>query len=225
MKTFVEGLHHPKSLLCYHTYSELFLRPWSYGSADPPGEAVLEYLVQDTIARIAAVHGHTYGETISYHAFGEATDYFWNGLRLASFTPEMRPAAGGIGGFDPPVSQIVPNNQENLPAAIQLVKDAGLRKVWIKDHAADAGTEPSAVWTGTNWTHAFWTSPEYLDRRCRTCRRLDRRSSRARPQHDRLRVVRMQAAGVLHRSARRAGIPGPVLGFDRRIERLDDSSG
>lgn len=159
-RNFVQNLDHPKALLTYHTFSELILRPWSYSSADPPGEEIVKYIAQDSIARIAGVHGHTYGETIGYHAYGETTDYFWNGLRLAGFTPEMRPASGGLGGFDPPVSQIIPNNEENLPAAIALIKDAGLRKVWIKDHAADTGSEPSAEWLGDHWSHPFWTSPD-----------------------------------------------------------------
>jgi hypothetical protein len=160
LRDFVAGLHHPRVLLSYHSFSELFLRPWSYTNADPPGERTLEYIAQDSISRIAAVHGHTYSETIWYNAYGETTDYFWGEKRIAGFTPELRPSSGGMGGFNPPVSEIIPNNQENVPAAIALIKDAGLRKVWIKDHAADTGAEPSAEWVGGNWTHAFWTSPD-----------------------------------------------------------------
>lgn len=159
-RDFVDGLNHPRALLTYHSFTELFLRPWSYTSTDPPGERTLRYIAQDSIARIAAVHGHTYSETIGYFAFGETTDFFWDAKRLAGFTPELRPATGGIEGFDPPVSEIIPNNQENLPAAIALIKDAGLRKVWIKDYSGDTGVEPSAEWLGDHWSHEFWVSPD-----------------------------------------------------------------
>ena len=47
-----------------------------------------------------------------------------------------------------------------MPAAIALIKDAGGRKLWIKDHSADTGAEPAAVWLTDHWSHAFWTSPD-----------------------------------------------------------------
>lgn len=159
-RNFVQGLANPKALVTYHTYSELFLRPWSYSLADPPGEPTLALLAQDSIARIASVNGHTYSENIWYNSFGETTDYFWHTMRLAGFTPELRPAPGGAGGFAPPASEIIPNNAENLEAALQFVRDAGCRRVWIKDHAADTGAEPSAVWTSSGWSHPFWESPD-----------------------------------------------------------------
>ena len=162
-RDFVLGLHNSRALLSYHSYGELFLRPWGYTTADPPGEPTLAFLAQNSIARISAVHGHTYAENISYNAFGEMTDFFWSRSRLAGLTPELRPnnATGSTcPGFNPPPATIIPNNEENLPAAPALIKDAGCRKLWIKDHAADIGAEPSAVWTGTNWSNAFWESPD-----------------------------------------------------------------
>jgi carboxypeptidase T len=160
LRDFVNGLHHPRGIVSYHSFSELFLRPWSYTTIDPPGERTLRYIAQDSIARMAAVHSHTYSETIWYNAYGETTDFFWGEKRIAGFTPELRPASGGLEGFNPPTTQILPNCQENLPAAIALIKDAGLRKVWIKDHASDTGVEPSAEWLGDHWSHAFWVSPD-----------------------------------------------------------------
>jgi hypothetical protein len=159
-RNFVQGLQNPKALVTYHTFSELFLRPWGYSTGDPPGEPSLAFIAQDSISRIAAVHGHTYGEVLGYLASGEATDYFWGEMRLAAFTPEMRPGPGGIGGFAPPASEIIPSNEENLQAALALIRDAGCRKLWIKDHPSDNGDEPSAVWTGTGWSQPFWISPD-----------------------------------------------------------------
>jgi len=159
-RDFVAARHNPKAMLTYHTFTEQFLRPWSYTTSDPPGKPTLEYIVQDSIARIDAVHGESYGESIGYLSSGEATDYFWNQYRMAAFTPEMRPATGGLDGFSPPASQIIPNNEENLPAALALIHDAGCRIVWIKDYPGDTGVEPSAIWVGNGWSHAFWVSPD-----------------------------------------------------------------
>ncbi len=166
LRNFVQGLDDPRAVVTYHTFSELFLRPWSYTNADPPGEPTLAFLAQNSISRIAAVHGHTYAETIWYTASGEATDYFWNEMRVAAFTPEMRPSAADspcglcLDGFSPPAATIIPNNEENLAAALALIRDAGCRKLWIKDHGADTGAEPSAVWLGTHWSQPFWVSPD-----------------------------------------------------------------
>jgi len=124
------------------------------------GKPTLEYIQQDSIARIAGVHGVTYAPLIGYRSFGEATDYFWNELRLAGFTPEMRPSPTDVSGFAPDPSQIIPNNEENLAAALALIKDAGCRSLWIKDYSGDTGAEPSAVWLGDHWSHEFWVSPD-----------------------------------------------------------------
>lgn len=170
LRDFVQNLDNPRALLTYHSYTELFLRPWAYTTADPPGEATLALLAQDSITRIAAVHGHTYGETIDYLVSGEATDYFWGEMRLAAFTPELRPSLADSGcppyfptcvlGFSPDPSHIIPNNEENLPVALALIKDAGCRTLWIKDHSSDTGAEPSAVWLGDHWSRPFWVSPD-----------------------------------------------------------------
>ena len=160
LRTFVNGLDNLKTMLTYHSFSELFLRPWGYTTLDAPGAETLRQLTLRSINAIQAVHGHAYGQTIGYTASGEATDWFWGEHRVSAFTPELRPASGGLSGFSPPPTEIVPSNQENLPAAFALIHDAGARELWIKDYPADSGAEPSAVWTGTNWSNAFWVSPD-----------------------------------------------------------------
>ena len=160
LRNFVQSRHNLKALVTYHSFSELFLRPWSYTTGDPPGEATLKAIADRSIDQIAAVHGRTYAPSIWYTSSGETTDFLWGETRTASFTPELRPAFGSVSGFAPPPSTILPNNEENFPVAAALVHDAGDREVWIRDHAADNGTEPSATWTGTGWSHAFWESPD-----------------------------------------------------------------
>lgn len=160
LRAFANGLSNLKTMFTYHSFSELFLRPWGYTTADAPGEETLRQLALRSINVIQAVHGHVYSETIGYTASGETTDWFWGEHRISAFTPELRPASGGLSGFAPSPALIVPSNEENLPAALSLLHDAGARELWIKDYAADTGAEPSAVWTGTNWSQAFWVSPD-----------------------------------------------------------------
>jgi hypothetical protein len=160
IRDLVNSVGNLKALVTYHTFSEFFLRPWAYTTADPPGEPTLNSIVERSIGLIAAVHGHTYTEEIWYTSSGEATDYLWGEKRVAAFTPELRPAFNGVGGFSPPTTEIIPTAEENLPAALALVHDAGDREVWIRDYPGDTGAEPSAVWTGSGWSQAFWVSPD-----------------------------------------------------------------
>jgi len=157
LRDFVQARPNPRFLVSYHSAAEVILRSWRYTNAAAPGETTLAFVQQDMINRIAAVHGHTYGTSIGYNSSGSTLDYFWGEMRVIALTPEERTAAGD---FAPPPSEIIPNNEENLPAALALIKDAGCRTLWIKDYSGDTGTEPSAVWLGDHWSHAFWTSPD-----------------------------------------------------------------
>jgi hypothetical protein len=160
IRDFVQSRSNLKTLVSYHSYSQLFLRPWSYTNDDPPGESTLESISDRSITLMAAVHGITYSDGIWYTSSGETTDYVWGETRTAAFTPELRPDCCGLAGFSPPPATILPSNEENLPAALALIHDAGDQEVWIRDYAGDSGAEPSAVWTGSNWSHAFWVSPD-----------------------------------------------------------------
>lgn len=75
IRDFANSLHNLKIMLTYHSFSELFLRPWSY-TAPPRGEETLHQLVLRSINAISAIHGHTSSEDIWYTSSGEATDWF-----------------------------------------------------------------------------------------------------------------------------------------------------
>lgn len=164
LRTFIDSRAGLKAFVSYHTYGELFLRPWAYATADPPGESTLLSLYERSRDAISAVHGHVYTPNIWYTSSGEATDYLWGQRRIAGFTPELRPTTaqggGGLAGFSFPASIIIPTGEESLPAALALIHDAAAREVWIRDHAADTGVEPSAVWTSSGWSTPFWVSPD-----------------------------------------------------------------
>jgi hypothetical protein len=163
LRAFIDARPNLKAFVTYHTFGQLYLRPWSYTTASAPGEPTLLSLYERTRDAIAAVHGRTYGPSIFYTSSGEATDYLWGERRIAAFTPELRPSFAeemSLAGFSPSPSVILPTLEENLPAALALMHDAAARRVWIRDHPADIGAEPSAVWTGSGWSHAFWISPD-----------------------------------------------------------------
>ena len=162
LKTFLDGLSNFKSFVSYHSYSELYLRPWAYTTADPPGEQTLRAIARRNIDRIAAVHGHTYGENISYTATGEATDFIWQEKRVAAFTPELRPTGLlSLAGFSPAPTEILPSCEENYPAALALIHDAARANIWIRDNVGDTGAEPSSGYT---WNSPdIWTVPAVLN--------------------------------------------------------------
>jgi carboxypeptidase T len=155
LRNFLDGLHKPRAFVTYHSPAEAVLVSWRYTTVAAPGAPTLNFIQQDSINRIAAVHGTTYSTTIGYTSSGNVVDYLWGEMRTAAFTEEL-----GGGDFVAPDSAIIPNCEENLPAALALIKDAGCRFVWIKDYVGDTGVEPSAVWLGDHWSHAFWTSPD-----------------------------------------------------------------
>lgn len=161
IRNFLNGLTNFKSFVTYHSFSELYLRPWAYTTSDPPGEPTLKSIAQRNINLIAAVHGHTYSENIWYTSSGEATDWVWQEKRVAAFTPELRPTQGGAGGFCLPAAEILPCVEENLPAATALIHDAAKSNVWIRDYMGDTGAEPS---TGYPWESPdIWTVPAVLN--------------------------------------------------------------
>ncbi len=161
IRDFAKHVDNLKFFISYHSYSQLFLRPWSYTWSDPPGESTLKSISDRSRSLISGVHGEPYSDYIWYLSSGEATDWFWGEMRVAAFTPELRPTLYGGGGFQPPPSTIIPSNEENIPPALALIHDAGARELWIKDYPGDTGHEPSAVRTpGGGWSRAFWVSPD-----------------------------------------------------------------
>lgn len=160
MRNFLNTRTNLKCFVTYHSFSELYLRPWAHTTSDPPGEPTLRSVAQRQIGKIAGVHGHTYAETIWYNAIGEATDWVWNEKRVAAFTPELRPASGGISSFAPPPAEILPCAEENYPGARALIHDSALPQIFVRDNAADTGIEPS---TGMFWVSPdIWTVPSTL---------------------------------------------------------------
>ncbi len=107
----------------YHSYSQLIL--WPFGYADgvqtpEPDRTYFDNLSRAMSDEILAYSGAFYDPIQSvdlYPAAGDSSDWFYGDLGAKSLTVELRPSAGGLGGFDPPPSTILPTARENYEAA------------------------------------------------------------------------------------------------------------
>lgn len=103
-----------KAHLDIHSFSQVILGPWSYTGAELPPKADEHRSVQDAMsAAMLAVDGKTYPaglgvDQLLYNAGGIAPDWVFGELGALSWTIEMRPSSGGLGGFELPVEEIVP---------------------------------------------------------------------------------------------------------------------
>jgi carboxypeptidase T len=94
IRNFLNARRNLKVFVTYHSFSELYLVPWSYTKSPTPGDPTLHAVNDRNIVRVAGVHGHTYTNSISYTSSGEATDWVWDQFRVYAATPEVRPAVG-----------------------------------------------------------------------------------------------------------------------------------
>lgn len=159
VRNLLASLPNLKAFEDIHTYSELYLAPWRYTSLAPPGGQTLEAFADRQVAATAAVHGRTYSRNL-YRSSGGAIDFVWSSARAAPISPELRPLITDPMGFAVSPTQIIPTGEEHLAAILALLHDAAARHVWIRDYTGDSGIEPSATWSASGWTHAFWESPD-----------------------------------------------------------------
>ncbi|MCH2136345.1 MAG: hypothetical protein MK101_07155 [Phycisphaerales bacterium] len=109
----------------YHAFSELILEPSGYSPVPPPDWDELHGLGVSMREAIADVHGHSYTAdtpcNILYCASGTLIDWPYETYGAAAYCIELRPASGGVGGFDPPPSEIRPCAEENLEGALAML--------------------------------------------------------------------------------------------------------
>jgi murein tripeptide amidase MpaA len=106
--------------LDYHSYSQLVMYPWGYTSTLPPDNAIYYAETGRMSDIIYHVHGkyYDYGPiyTTIYPASGVSVDWGYGEGGTMAITIELRDT--GQYGFLLPPSQIIPNCEENLPAAL-----------------------------------------------------------------------------------------------------------
>src|SRR6266536_990908 len=92
----------------------------------------------------------------TYHSYGE-----WH-MKPWSYTFSNAPGyTGGLAGFSPAATEIIPTCEENYAAAKAIIHDASQPRVWLRDNAGDVGVEPSS---GYPWESPdIWTVPARLN--------------------------------------------------------------
>lgn len=109
--------------LSYHSYSQLVLYPWGYTRNAPLHEFQLYNMAVRMASEINAV-GVEHTAKQSSHLYitdGSSDDWLYNEKNMAAFTIELRPSDSNV-GFILPETQIIPSFEENLPAALYLMK-------------------------------------------------------------------------------------------------------
>lgn len=140
----------------YHSFSELILWPWGYTNGQPGGAdgATFTALGNSMRSAIQSVHGKLYtagpiGSTL-YLASGNAVDWAYGAEGIFSNTIEVRPAGGGLDGFSPPPSEILPTCQENFIGSNVLTEFVGTKLAFdypngLPQYVSPNGTTPVAV--------------------------------------------------------------------------------
>lgn len=112
-----------------HSYSQLILWPWGYKPELPPDQPAYQAVGLAMQQLIQSVHGLTYtaGPIYStiYPVSGGSADWTYGVRDIFSFSFELRDT--GTYGFILPASQIIPNNEEVLPALLHLTNSAMVR--------------------------------------------------------------------------------------------------
>lgn len=134
----------PAIAITYHTYSQLVLYPWGYtDDVTPESYTALRAVADKYASLVDSAYGFTYYPgPINYTLYttnGDFTDYAYGAHGCLAYTPELRPSSTQLGGFELPEDQILPNNLENMKAAL-----------WLMDNVANArmSASPPVGWFG-----------------------------------------------------------------------------
>ncbi|MEA3286401.1 MAG: M14 family zinc carboxypeptidase [Candidatus Marinimicrobia bacterium] len=121
--------HEFQTVLNYHTYGNLLIRPFGYDASvelPVPDGDIYQQLGQDLVADNHYLFG-TGDETVGYSVNGDAVDYMYGDLGIINFTPEV--GTWSEGGFWPPTDMIYELAEENLSMNIHL---AGVAGSWVR---------------------------------------------------------------------------------------------
>ena len=108
-----------------HSYSQLVLHAPGTFAQSVPNESALHAVAVEMSDAILATNGAFYTPQRGldlYEAAGTFSD--WSGIVLGAYayTIEARPTGGGLGGFSPPASEILPTAQEIYQAYMTLAE-------------------------------------------------------------------------------------------------------
>lgn len=136
----------------YHSYSQLILYPFGGAAQLPPepDRTFFQNLTQDMSNLIVSLTGVFYNPIASYQLYvaaGDSTDWFYADRGVYSLTVELRPAGGGLAGFNPPVSQILPTAMENYEAALLFAERVSMSLVFAFPEGRPQSAEADSLVT------------------------------------------------------------------------------
>ena len=118
-----------RAQLDIHSYSQLVLWPFGHTSTLPPDQATYDEIGTAIQSLITSVHGtpFTPGPMYStiYPASGVSIDWTYSERGILSFSFELRDT--GFYGFTLPADQILPSNEELVPAMLRLTNTDWVR--------------------------------------------------------------------------------------------------
>jgi len=124
MRDFVIARPNLVGHIDFHSYSQLWLWPWSYTTTASPDQTALAAVGNPMKTAIAAVNGKNYTAGPSGSTYGLTAgcidDWTYGNQGLMSGTIEVRDT--GTYGFVMPTSEILPNAKENFAAAITMIE-------------------------------------------------------------------------------------------------------
>ncbi|NOX18444.1 MAG: T9SS type A sorting domain-containing protein, partial [Chlorobi bacterium] len=117
------GLHNFKTVLNYHTYSNLLINPWGYVTAKTPDSLIY----QEYSSEMTQYNGYTWGGSeIIYNVNGAADDWMYGEQTVKNKIISMTPEVGSSSdGFWPPQSRIIPLAEENIFPNLYITWAAG----------------------------------------------------------------------------------------------------
>ena len=108
VRDFVLARPNLKTMVSYHTYSELILYPWSYTDQPLPAGPPLKAF-QAMARKMAQWTGYTPQQSSDlYASSGDTCDWAWEARGIYCFTFELTPRSGSGGGFYPGAGVIAP---------------------------------------------------------------------------------------------------------------------
>ena len=120
VKSFIEARPNLKTMVSYHSYSELVLYPWSYTEEPLPDSKALNAF-KAMAQKMAGWTGYTAEASADlYASSGDTCDWAWAERKIFCFTFELTPKGSSGGGFYPGSKAIEPTVQKNLSSVLYL---------------------------------------------------------------------------------------------------------
>lgn len=120
--------HDFRTVVSYHSYSQIILYPWGFADLPTERDLEMERMAADMSALMASVNGrvYTYGRAAAalYPTNGDTTDWTFGTRGIPSFTFELPPVDILGGGFFNAEADILPIVNENIPAMLYLLSCA-----------------------------------------------------------------------------------------------------